>query len=185
MMREKLEALAVRFETTRPGLTDKEIAAEIRAILAAAPQGEIPVPDESEWYRWPCDMCGAAMANPSGYIDGKACLLECVCGFEKQISRQAWLNDFRVSLARPAPADGALREVLDKIADIVNRRLAEPGEKDETETLVRIGTVVDAYLSPPSSWPTNEAESEAEANVHSATCPRCFLSFTCTGGCNE
>jgi hypothetical protein len=87
--------------------------------------------------------------------------------------------------ARPAPADGALREVLDKIADIVNRRLAEPGEKDETETLVRIGTVVDAYLSPPSSWPTNEAESEAEANVHSATCPRCFLSFTCTGGCNE
>ena len=89
------------------------------------------------------------------------------------------------ALARPAPADGALREVLDKIADIVNRRLAEPGEKDETETLVRIGTVVDAYLSPPSSWPTNEAESEAEANVHSATCPRCFLSFTCTGGCNE
>ncbi len=73
------------------------------------------------------------------------------------------------------------RETLDKIANIVNRRLAEPGDKDETETLVRIGTVVDAYLSPPSSWPTNEAESEAEANVHSATCPRCFLSFTCTG----
>ncbi|MGB9408407.1 MAG: hypothetical protein WCA89_12775, partial [Terracidiphilus sp.] len=38
MMREKLEALAVRFETTRPGLTDKEIATELRAILAAEPE---------------------------------------------------------------------------------------------------------------------------------------------------
>ena len=49
--------------------------------------------------------------------------------------------------ASPPPAEGLLRECLDKIADIVNRRLAEPGEKDETETLVRIGTVVDAALA--------------------------------------
>jgi hypothetical protein len=32
---EALEALAIRFETTRPSLTDKEIAAELRSILCA------------------------------------------------------------------------------------------------------------------------------------------------------
>jgi hypothetical protein len=26
---------------------------------------------------------------------------------------------------------------------------------------------------------------EGAGGLHSATCPRCFLSFTCTGGCNE